>query len=45
MSSRFTARYPRLLLPVVLVLAITACQKKPEPAEPTEVMPDLERHR
>ena len=32
MSSRFTARYPRLLLAVVVVLAITACQKKPEPA-------------
>src|SRR4029450_10181855 len=33
MSSRFTARYPRLLLPVVVVLATTACQKKPEPTE------------
>jgi len=33
MSSRFTAPYQRLLLPVVVALAITACQKKPEPAE------------
>jgi putative spermidine/putrescine transport system substrate-binding protein len=33
MSSRFTARYPRLFLTVVVVLAITACQKKKEPAE------------
>jgi putative spermidine/putrescine transport system substrate-binding protein len=33
MSSRFTAPYRRLLMPVVVALAITACQKKPEPAE------------
>jgi putative spermidine/putrescine transport system substrate-binding protein len=33
MSSRFTAQYPRLFLTVVVVLAITACQKKKEPAE------------
>ena len=32
MSSRFTAPYRRLLLPVVVALAITACQKKTEPA-------------
>jgi putative spermidine/putrescine transport system substrate-binding protein len=33
MSSRFTAPYRRLLLPVVVALAFTACQKKTEPAE------------
>ncbi len=32
MSSRFTAPYRRLFLPVVVALAITACQKKTEPA-------------
>src|SRR5688572_20349898 len=32
MSSRFTAPYRRLCLPVVVALAITACQKKTEPA-------------
>ncbi len=35
MSSRFTAPYRPLLLPFVVLLAITACQKKPEPAEET----------
>ncbi len=32
MSSRFTA-HRRLLLPIAFALAVTACQKKPEPAE------------
>ena len=32
MSSRFTAPYRRLFLSVVVALAITACQKKTEPA-------------
>ena len=35
MSSRSTAPYPRLFLPIVVALAVAACQKKTEPAEET----------
>ena len=35
MSSRFTAPFPRLFLSIAVVLAISACQKKPEPAGDT----------
>ena len=41
MSSRFTAPYRRLFLPVVVALSVVACQKKPEaPADtPTAAAP------